>query len=545
MEAANFIREYLYKQDYLDVPGLGTFFLSKDPFSVDNPKNKIKPSVKTLIFRENKRVSGDSLIHFIARRKQISLDEASSIVNQFTSEIRISIVKIGFADILGFGKFTSQDGVNLDFKAHPNNYSPVSFGLGELNLPPLERPIEKQSDHSSIFGNPSSPLSSFSEPIIQEKPQEKTNHEDLYKNIDNTEKVQQESKDTDITFHLPTAEELYQTYHFTPTHSPNISPEFIENNFNSPNRETESILEEKKESVLDRPMEEQSLPKNETEIKSPVPILENPLSYPSMESLRVVQPKENTATDIPHPPVFVPLDKNNEQDSEYQKNSGNFTWVWILCAFFLLATLCGLIYVEKVKFLKQIHSAFPGFKAFDFLESIPGNPVSDSTLIKHQKKVMADSLKSVALQDSIKIQDSLKNMIIQDTSSSKENLNKTPDVKDTSSKINLKTLKESGSFLVVGGDFYQPENAKRFSKKYDKRGISNFIVDAKGKGVSIEENNEFGSEKIKRPVAYFVCLGQYEDISIAELKIKELMKDPNFKGFARPYIFKNNYKTTP
>ena len=152
MEVANFIREYLYKQDYLDVPSLGTFFLSRDPFTVDNPLQKIKPSSKNLVFRENLRITGDNLAHFMARRKQISLEEAKLSISRFTDQIQALIHSHGFIEISGFGRFSSSDGESIEFKPFPNNYSSLSFGLGELNLPPLEKKTEVfDSEKPKIF----------------------------------------------------------------------------------------------------------------------------------------------------------------------------------------------------------------------------------------------------------------------------------------------------------------------------------------------------------------------------------------------------------
>lgn len=552
MEVASFIREYLYKQDYLDVPGLGTFFLSKDPFSVDNPQNKIKPSVKTLIFRENSRVGGDSLIHFIARRKQISLDEAKIAVYQFTEEIKTLVNRKGTADIMGFGKFTSNDGINLDFKAHPNNYSAISFGLGELNLPPLEKPREKQENFSNqppkpptppiantpIVDTPTFQTDSFlKEEVKQDIPINPLPAQETVKpNEPNEfEKIQEEIRQQASRLsNLPTAEELYKTYHFTPDKPKAES-------FNPPLEDPKPLVEEFKAPVYEpAPTYTPPLEEKKEEIILPTPIIENPLSYSHTEPLRVVQNQDNNYSNLPHPPVFEPIENENENpDIEYGK-SKNFIWVWILSTFFLLATLAGLGYIERARVLKQIHSSLPGVKIFDFLDTNPKVKPIDSSLIKKHILAQQDSIKEKAKQDSLKALDTLKKSPGNDTLATLK-----PKTSADSSGLIIKSLNETQQFLVVGGDFNLEGIAKSFGKKYSKKQINYIIVDAHKESIKIAEKNPFGDEPLNRPAKYFVCLGEYATRDLAALKIEELMISKNFKGFAKPYIFDKSKPHNP
>ena len=134
MDVASYIREYLFKQDFLDIPGLGTFFLTKEPFSIQVSDQVIRPGSKNLIFRENSGISNDTLSYFIARRAGISVDEAREMVRGFVSPVRQLFLSRGNIEIAGLGQFSVPDGFHLDFRPYPFNFSPSSFGLGSVSL---------------------------------------------------------------------------------------------------------------------------------------------------------------------------------------------------------------------------------------------------------------------------------------------------------------------------------------------------------------------------------------------------------------------------
>ena len=150
MDVASYIREYLFKQDFLDIPGLGTFFLTKEPFSIQDSNQVIKPGSKTLIFRENSGISNDTLSYFIARRAGISVDEAREMVRGFVSPVRQLFLSRGNIEIPGLGQFSVPDGFHLDFRPYPFNFSPSSFGLGNVSLNQFgETPVQIEEQRST------------------------------------------------------------------------------------------------------------------------------------------------------------------------------------------------------------------------------------------------------------------------------------------------------------------------------------------------------------------------------------------------------------
>lgn len=158
MDVASYIREYLFKQDFLDIPGLGTFFLTKEPFSIQDSNQVIKPGSKTLIFRENSGISNDTLSYFIARRAGISVDQAREMVRGFVSPVRQLFLSRGNIEIPGLGQFSVPDGFHLDFRPYPFNFSPSSFGLGNVALNQFdETPVlisEQKSSADTQFNLP-------------------------------------------------------------------------------------------------------------------------------------------------------------------------------------------------------------------------------------------------------------------------------------------------------------------------------------------------------------------------------------------------------
>lgn len=212
MDVASYIREYLFKQDFLDIPGLGTFFLTKEPFSIQDSDQVIKPGSKTLIFRENAGISNDTLSYFIARRAGLSVDEARDMVNNFVSPIRGLFPGKGSMEIPGLGKFMVPDGFHLDFKPYPFNFAPSSFGLGSVSLAqsdefPTEERLVQQAQPVQEEASPAP-----QKPLIPAAPE--TSGIPSTPIIPAAPEVYKKPEPVENDGHLPTAEEIYARYHF-------------------------------------------------------------------------------------------------------------------------------------------------------------------------------------------------------------------------------------------------------------------------------------------------------------------------------------------
>ncbi len=585
MEIANYIKEYLYKQDYLDVGSLGTFFLSRDPFSVDLPQQKIRPTHKQLIFRANAEISGDHFIHFIARRKQISIEDSGNLVRHFIGEIQSNLNRLGSVEIPGFGKFSGSLGNSLEFKAYPHNYSSISFGLGELNLPPLEKKTDfignssinesrqdRRQDELRAFSDykpfgvsltgdlkPGPSLNEFysSSKAVNDPPKTdfsftpetstfstkgiETNIDhylvdQVPENIGNQDSISSPTTEVDNLPNytvLPTAEDIYHQY-----------------GYKKPPSESE-VLVDSTEDLQPASTLESNFPDSPEKIISQEPHLEDSLTrdlvaqnstqtwdsnvYDSSEKILVNDPLEYS--DLPYKPVNVQTESphytsypiDSEDDSLPESRSK--AWIWILTGIVIIISILGIAYVEKDKLPKKWLALFT--PASEELNNTKVNTPNSKDSLTHTNTGINDSANSVSSQDSAAQISGDSNQKISDSSLlskgpiSSNNGKETPNESDKNEIV--KEIENSSRYLILCSSFHLKSKAIKEANRLIALGSPAFVVHFKGSKLWI----------------YRVSIGEFTDKQSAEKSLQETINKPAFKNASEvnsPIIYTNRLK---
>ncbi len=564
MEIASYIKEYLLKQDYLDVSGLGTFFLSRDPFIVDSPQQKIKPSSKTLIFRENKNIKGENFLHFIARRRNISLEESGNFIDQFILSIHNGLLNHKWVEIEDFGRFLRDDSNHLSFLSHPANYSVKSFGLGELNLPPLEkkqeeRREEKDTKTEPVFSNYvpfGTSLTGDAKPVpsINEY-YSKVNTDEESKGLESKgleakgiEKGVEAKGIEAIEDKLPTAEDIYRAYSFNKINQPSSeesAKEIINTSISEEMDQKSEIKKDTSENSFNYVYPTLNNSFSETEVPEPEkdkPLIQDPLGYNDSKIFWGSNTKvsENNPFDTEEKTPSEFSDNKNLQNlntyedaynanlEELEKKDRNLNWVWYLIILIFLAILTGIGYYLKPDFFKNAETYMANLIAST-------NPKSSiSPLDSTQKKTpKIDS----TLSGPISKTDSSTNVTKEDTLTDHKAIETVSKNKEESKmpSDSLTEVENTDAYLLIIYNPHLKNRAIKISKKLKEKNLENFVV----------------HYKYDPLWNYMVCLSEFKDRTSAEKALNDLKQNPAFTstikslGLSDPSIFKNNYKKNP
>jgi len=133
-----FIRELLFGNDCVIVPGFGGFIGNFSPARVDENSGTFYPPVKKISFNRNLNHNDGLLISKISQATGINYGDARHMVGEFVSEIAGRLArgeKVVFDHI---GTFVNNHENSVQFEPEANiNYYPGSFGLEPFQLLPV------------------------------------------------------------------------------------------------------------------------------------------------------------------------------------------------------------------------------------------------------------------------------------------------------------------------------------------------------------------------------------------------------------------------
>lgn len=134
------LRDLLFEQDAVSIPGLGTLQTYYTSASIDEELGKVHPPAKKLRFEEDAHGDGDELINMIVRKEGKSTFDARMKVEEFVEQVRMGSRNDQGHTLEGLGIFRanslSSGNPSLDFEPDPNtNFNMSTYGLNSVNLP--------------------------------------------------------------------------------------------------------------------------------------------------------------------------------------------------------------------------------------------------------------------------------------------------------------------------------------------------------------------------------------------------------------------------
>lgn len=146
MALIQFIKELLYLNDKIVIPGFGGFVAQYTPAQINQEKNTITPPVKYFIFDNTLTEDDGVLANYISRKKSIPVSEATAETKEMVDDFRHKLNEGNTLFFEGIGYLLQDDQKIIRFKKdEERNYHPEYFGLGIMPLKAIskdEEPIE-------------------------------------------------------------------------------------------------------------------------------------------------------------------------------------------------------------------------------------------------------------------------------------------------------------------------------------------------------------------------------------------------------------------
>jgi len=134
----------LHHHEEVNIPGIGTIYTRQNDFSIDRRQGLIAPASKHVHqLTQITNPDNETLIHFIAYKHGISLDESRQIVSTFALQY-YDIIRHQGLNLPGIGKIFMDESGKMFFE--PNsvyNYDVEHFGLPTLKMHPISLPKEE------------------------------------------------------------------------------------------------------------------------------------------------------------------------------------------------------------------------------------------------------------------------------------------------------------------------------------------------------------------------------------------------------------------
>lgn len=146
MKTFQYIGELLYNHNCVIVPGFGGFISNSVHASIHPVTNGFLPPRKEILFNNSLKTNDGVLINYIARKENLSYNQAEQLVNKEVSEWRNILEKDKQLIVLKVGTLLYNDNGQYLFKPDKDsNFLIDSFGLEGFVSPAIQRDdIEKR-----------------------------------------------------------------------------------------------------------------------------------------------------------------------------------------------------------------------------------------------------------------------------------------------------------------------------------------------------------------------------------------------------------------
>lgn len=154
MDVKAFIRELLFGQDCVIIPGFGGFIINFFPASIDKNTRTFYPPARKVSFNRNLNYNDGLLISKISQVTGKNYGDARHVVEEFARDLNNTLARGEKVVFDHLGTFINNKENNAQFEPEPNiNYYLDSFGLESFQYLPLkEYDVRKRVVRHTDFG---------------------------------------------------------------------------------------------------------------------------------------------------------------------------------------------------------------------------------------------------------------------------------------------------------------------------------------------------------------------------------------------------------
>ncbi len=143
MKIKEYIKELLFTNQGVVIPGLGGFVSEYEPAAFDVNENKFLPPSKKILFNPEYSYHDNLLIEFISKKEKIDIEKSKSLLGDFVKDIKAKLKKGEKIDFPEIGTLTQTVKGEIHFKQNTeSNFLTDSFGLKSVKT---KRIVNQQS----------------------------------------------------------------------------------------------------------------------------------------------------------------------------------------------------------------------------------------------------------------------------------------------------------------------------------------------------------------------------------------------------------------
>ena len=144
MELAIYIKELLYNNDILIIPGIGGFKTIYRAADINTDEHTITPPIKFLIFDKDLVNTDDFFVQQVALLKKATKKNAEKFVKHQTDAFNKKLNKGETVFLEGIGYFSKDQDLIRFERVNESNFLTDSYGLSKIDYKPLEITLPPQ-----------------------------------------------------------------------------------------------------------------------------------------------------------------------------------------------------------------------------------------------------------------------------------------------------------------------------------------------------------------------------------------------------------------
>lgn len=134
-----YIKELLFENNSLVIPGFGALTLTYSPSTIDHVQGLLNPPTKSINFDKNLIVNDGKLVNIIQEKHQVSTEAANQQIGKFVNIMKDQLERREMVNIANVGRLYKDFENNIQFIPDSTNFNKEAFGLPTVNFYPILR----------------------------------------------------------------------------------------------------------------------------------------------------------------------------------------------------------------------------------------------------------------------------------------------------------------------------------------------------------------------------------------------------------------------
>ncbi|MFC2103758.1 SPOR domain-containing protein [Bacteroidota bacterium] len=158
MKIKEYIKDLLFTNQGVVIPGLGGFVSEYEPAAFDVSENKFLPPSKKITFNSEYNFHDTLLIDFISKHGKIQKEQAKILIDEFVLDVKNKLSKGEKIDFPKIGTLCSTEKNKIHFTQHKDsNLLTDSFGLSSVKAKknlvqkPIIKPVKQKKSYKKLI----------------------------------------------------------------------------------------------------------------------------------------------------------------------------------------------------------------------------------------------------------------------------------------------------------------------------------------------------------------------------------------------------------